>query len=239
MANLLEQYGIKEVADVTIYDIATGSAVLFFDTLQVSTIEQTAEQAEARGGKGNPPLIIWDYGKEITVTLEDALFSPASMAIMFGDENGVEPVSTITRMRKVALTTAITTLPVSGKKYYKAGTSGAGMVSATTADLTAGAVVYEEETISLGVGGNGSKIEITAEKFPGTYKLVGETFARNRKTGKDDYFQFVIPQAKMGSENSITLEAEGDPSVFSMTMRVLRPETGAMMELIQYNDPNK
>ena len=239
MANLLEQYGIKEVADVTIYDIATGSPVLFLDTLKVSTIEQTAEQAEARGGKGNPPLIIWDYGKEITVTLEDALFSPASMAIMFGDENGVEPVSTITRMRKVALTTAITTLPVSGKKYYKAGTSGAGMVSATTADLTAGAIVYEEETISLGVGGNGSKIEITAEKFPGTYKLVGETFARNRKTGKDDYFQFVIPQAKMGSENSITLEAEGDPSVFSMTMRVLRPETGAMMELIQYNDPNK
>lgn len=239
MANLLEQYGIKEVADVTIYDIATGSPVLFLDTLKVSTIEQTAEQSESRGGKGNPPLIIWDYGKEITVTLEDALFSPASMAIMFGDENGVEPVSTITRMRKVALTTAITTLPVSGKKYYKAGTSGAGMVSATTADLTAGAVVYEEETISLGVDGNGSKIEITAEKFPGTYKLVGETFARNRKTGKDDYFQFVIPQAKMGSENSITLEAEGDPSVFSMTMRVLRPETGAMMELIQYNDPNK
>jgi len=29
-------------------------------TLKVSTIEQTAEQAEARGGKGNPPLIIWD-----------------------------------------------------------------------------------------------------------------------------------------------------------------------------------
>ena len=29
-------------------------------TLKVSTIEQTAEQAEARGGKGNAPLIIWD-----------------------------------------------------------------------------------------------------------------------------------------------------------------------------------
>ena len=241
MANLLEQYGIKEVADVTIYQInddGTTTPVLFLDTLKVSTIEQTAEQAEARGGKGNPPLIIWDYGKEITVTLEDALFSPASMAIMFGDEGGVSTVSTVTRMKKVALTTAITTLPVSGKKYYKAGTSGAPMVSATTADLTAGAIVYEEETISLGVGGSGSKIEITAEKFPGTYKLVGETYARNKKTGKDEYFQFVIPQAKMGSENTITLEAEGDPSVFNMTMRVLRPETGAMMELIQYKVGN-
>lgn len=29
-------------------------------TLKVSTIEQTADEAEARGGKGNPPLIIWD-----------------------------------------------------------------------------------------------------------------------------------------------------------------------------------
>ena len=106
------------------------------------------------------------------------------------------------------------------------------MATATTGDLTAGAIVYEEQTISTGV--TGTKIEITAENFPGTYKLVGETFARNKKTGKDEYFQFIIPQAKMSSENTITLEAEGDPSVFNMTMRVLRPESGAMMELIQY-----
>ena len=64
MANILERYGIKEVADVTFYDINSdgtrGAAVLYLDTLKVSTIEQTAEEAEARGGKGNPPLIIWD-----------------------------------------------------------------------------------------------------------------------------------------------------------------------------------
>ena len=51
---------IKEVADVVFYDINTdgsrGAPVLYLDTLKVSTIEQTAEQAEARGGKGNPPL---------------------------------------------------------------------------------------------------------------------------------------------------------------------------------------
>lgn len=234
MAGLLEQYGIKEVADVTLYDIATGNPVLFLDTLKVSTIEQTAEQTEARGGKGNSPLIIWDYGKEITVTLEDALFSPASMAIIFGDKDGTSAISTITRMKKVTLTSS--TSAGSGKRYFVAATDGTGLVAATTSDLTAGATVYEEETISTNI--NGTSIEITAENFPGTYKLVGETFARNRKTGKDEYFQFVIPQAKMSAENSITLEAEGDPSVFNMTMRVLRPESGAMMELIQYNIEN-
>ena len=64
MANILSKYGIKEVADVTFYKTtetgAPGAPVLYLDTLKVSTIEQTAEQAEARGGKGNPPLIIWD-----------------------------------------------------------------------------------------------------------------------------------------------------------------------------------
>ena len=49
---------------VTFYHInsdgSVGAPALYLDTLKVSTIEQTAEEAEARGGKGNPPLIIWD-----------------------------------------------------------------------------------------------------------------------------------------------------------------------------------
>ena len=89
MASILDRYGIKEVADVTFYELDANGApqfpVLYLDTLKVSTIEQTAEEAEARGGKGNAALIAWDYGKEITVTLEDALFSAKSMAIMFGN----------------------------------------------------------------------------------------------------------------------------------------------------------
>lgn len=64
MASILDKYGIKEVADVTFYELDNNgkptNPVLYLDTLKVSTIEQTAEQAEARGGKGNPPLIIWD-----------------------------------------------------------------------------------------------------------------------------------------------------------------------------------
>lgn len=49
---------------VTMYEInpdgTPGKPVLFLDTLKVSTIEQTAEQVDARGGKGNPKLITWD-----------------------------------------------------------------------------------------------------------------------------------------------------------------------------------
>ena len=90
MSSILDRYGIKEVADVTFYKIdeygRPGAPVLFLDTLKVSTIEQTAENASARGGKGNAELIMWDYGKEINVTLEDALFSMKSLATMYGTE---------------------------------------------------------------------------------------------------------------------------------------------------------
>ena len=102
MASILDRYGIKEVADVTFYEIeeatgGPGKPVLYLDTLKVSTIEQTAETSDARGGKGNPKLISWDYGKEITVTLEDALFSAKSMSIMFGNGSIERSTGTIKR----------------------------------------------------------------------------------------------------------------------------------------------
>ena len=93
MANVLDKYGIKEVCDITFYEIneATGkpgNPVLYIDTAKVSTLEQAAESVDATGGKGNVPLITWDYGRDITITLEDALFSARSLEIMFGANAG-------------------------------------------------------------------------------------------------------------------------------------------------------
>lgn len=254
MANFLEQYGIKEVADVTMYEInnnngaITYKPVLFLDTLKVSTIEQTAEQTEARGGKGNSPLIVWDFGKEITISIEDALYSPASMAIMFGavdpttSEIEKDEVTTITKMEKWIADVTNPAASTGGVtyKYYEA--SDNGMVErATTSEFTVNAVYYREATYTTAGGKAGGEkyvsghtFVISASTFPGTYRLVGDTYARNRTTGKDEYFQFEIPQAKMSSEQTITLEAEGDPTVFSMNMTVLRPENDIMMKLTQY-----
>jgi hypothetical protein len=35
----------------------------------------------------------------------------------------------------------------------------------------------------------------------------------------------------MSSENNLTLEAAGDPTTFTMTLKVLRKEDGTMMKL--------
>lgn len=88
--NLFQKYGIKEIADVVFYSITPVgdeefyTPVLYLDTLKVSTIEKSAEKVMARGGKGNKKLITWNFGKEITLNLEDALFSPASMSMIWG-----------------------------------------------------------------------------------------------------------------------------------------------------------
>ena len=80
----------------------------------------------------------------------------------------------------------------------------------------------------------GHRIIVDATHFPGTYRLVGETYARSRVTGKDQRYQFEIPLAKMSADNNLTLQADGDPTTFTMTLKALRREDGVMMKLTQY-----
>ena len=77
-------------------------------------------------------------------------------------------------------------------------------------------------------------IVVSGDTFPGTYYVTGDTYARSDIDGRDQFFQFIIPKAKMSAEQTITLEAEGDPSTFNMNLTVLRPESGDMMKLVQY-----
>lgn len=287
MADLLARYGIKEVADVVFYEKDTKGApsapVLYLDTLKVSTIEQSAETTDATGGKGNPPLISWDYGKEITVTLEDALFSARSLAMMFGGQIDVnatrqEVLKTVSgsMVKPSEVSSGVYALVVNingtdlyfpaGKMLgfsYSGSEVGAGVplkatkvdsvmkiTNASGTEQTPQFITFDildgtttkPTTASSGndfaVNGNtatGIEIEISAEKFPGTYYITGDTYARNQASGKDEYFQFVIPNAKVQSTDlSLTMEAEGDPSTFSMTLKVLRTDDGQMMKLIKY-----
>lgn len=457
--NIFEQYGIKEVADVCLYAIELDEnddevyvPVLYLDTLKVSTVEETAEQTSARGGLGNPELIIWDYGKEITVTLEDALYSPSSQGMTWGgkfgakkftlygevgvqnlneemrivpchfiidsfsnfkiiknvyvwdvcinivsidntvrerienvplyynleeqkwsfseeeyvadqvllgdiDGDGVVTVSDskllglyvlnpthfpLTEKQLIAadidqdgkidskdmsmLNNIIGNIIPGGsaptkKIYYSLTKESFGIAPPQEAiyqidhalnnvyyldriekcranqtfvidtdintlhgnyrylekyahsELTVfidprtmqpyepntdsfvrknGSIkegnlrvikqheIYYKWTRSKAIDNTslGHQIVVDAIHFPGTYRLVGETYSRSRKTGKDQRFQFEIPLCKMGTENNLTLEAEGDPTTFNMTLKVLRREDGVMMKLTQYSVEN-
>lgn len=73
-------------------------------------------------------------------------------------------------------------------------------------------VFWVEERLSTTTNKDAFEITINASTFPGTYKVVGDTFIRSANTGADSAFQFIIPKAKVSSDVTITLEAEGDPS---------------------------
>ena len=98
---------------------------------------------------------------------------------------------------------------------------------------------WEEELTSTRDDETAIEVTISPSTFPGTYKVVGDTFMRSEKTGKDEPFQFIIGKAKVSSEVTITLEAEGDPSTFEMTLNVLRSTNdrgeNEMMKLVRYS----
>jgi hypothetical protein len=64
-------------------------------------------------------------------------------------------------------------------------------------------------------------ISIDANGFPGTYTVVGKTYARG-VDGKDHLLTFVIFKAKVQAEASFEMSADGDPSTLNMTLKVLR-----------------
>lgn len=162
-------FGIKEVADVNFYKITNGTAAteatLSFNTLKVSNIEFTSEEAFARGGKGNPKLITWDYNREATLTLQDALLSMDTLAMIFGDNDS-----------------------------------------------------------------DGKTVNIGSDTYPGFYKIEGSTFAKGMD-GVEKIFKFTIPKAKISSNVTLTMEAEGDPTVFDMTITALKAENEDLMTL--------
>lgn len=83
--NIFKQYGIKEVADVTIYSITRiekeefYTPVLFLDTLKISSFGESVTNVSANGGVGNGKILQWNFNKGSTLKIEDALFSQSSI----------------------------------------------------------------------------------------------------------------------------------------------------------------
>ena len=173
------------------------------------------------------------------------------MAIMFGSVN-TDGDAVINETAEI-----VKTVPKAQVKklIYGAEGSTAEIEIRNTKVTLSGVKLYDEKGASVAVsqdaesqadyayltgivnGENISEIVISAETFPGNYYCTGDTYARSEATGEDEFFQLVIPKAKVTSENTLTMEAEGDPSTFSMNLKVLRPADGNMMKLIKYSLP--
>lgn len=88
------KYGVRDVVDVVLRAKGTmdlgnkrfykNEPVLYFDTLTTSTLEGASTTVYAQGGKGNARLMAWEGERTVTFTMEDALISPESLAVLTG-----------------------------------------------------------------------------------------------------------------------------------------------------------
>ena len=84
-----------------------------------------------------------------------------------------------------------------------------------------------------------NKITILSDQWPGMYMLVGETYIRDRDTGDDQRMQLKFPLCKVKADQTLTLQADGEPTTFSMSLEVAKPQNGAMMEITTYEVAKK
>lgn len=231
-----KRYGLKEVANVIFFDIQTKKPVIFFDTLKVSTIENESESAEARGGQGNNKLMSWDFGRTATLTLQDALLSDTSLAMLSG--NAVKS-SNITAVGREVLT-----VPSGLKVTLQNAPTGAnttsvfkmesGIMTTEVTTFTIGTSTANKEITLTGVAqddqvvvfyeyavtdANARQVTFSGNAFPATYRVVGDTIVRG-EDGVDRKMQFIIPKAKLQSNFSLTMDAE-NVSTFDFNLEVL------------------
>ena len=88
------KFGVREICDVVFkakFPHKIGNKVfyrdepvLYFDSLKTSTFEGASTTVYAQGGRGNARLVAWDGDRTVTFTMEDALISPETLAVLAG-----------------------------------------------------------------------------------------------------------------------------------------------------------
>lgn len=88
------KFGVRQIVNVVFkakslqkigaYTFQKGQPVFYMDSAKTSTLEGSATTVYATGGRGNAKLIAWEGEKNLTFTVEDALLSPVSFAMLSG-----------------------------------------------------------------------------------------------------------------------------------------------------------
>lgn len=255
-----KKYGVKEVVDAIMIDPATRKPLMFLDSLKMSALENTAESVHARGGKGNAKLVTWDFNRESILRLQDALMSEKSLALMTGvaEVKGMTVVHKREVLIAVADGTSGTKVTLSKQPTAVIGAdpvtvlksldlseiSGTGvtMPTGTVTDIkfaTSVGIAEGDEVIvyySVDTSASATRFSIQANKFPKVVKLVGLTVVRNTD-GDDEPFEIVIHRAKIQPNFNLTFQADGEPTVFDMSLDVLKPNgSDEMVSMVKYID---
>lgn len=252
------KYAAVTVCDVTLYDLVSKYPVMFFDTLQVTSIEGAAETTDIQGGQGNSTLASVSHSKTVDVTFDDAIMTMSSLALLTGgnlERANNENKITMTQTELVEVKGGANTLVLSEKvkegTYVWAAKMVNGVLSTATRTVAkAGKDVKEikiEDLYNAEIdaedsmyrvfyqyekgleAGELSELTVLADKFAGTYRFIGDTVLFNQYTGSNDVFQIEIPRLKLDSSYSMSFNASTEAIVFSFKGKALRDDMGRMI----------
>lgn len=226
------KFGVRECANIVFraktptnigkYKFKAGQPVLYIDTATTSSVEQATTTVYAQGGRGNVRLISWEGEKTLTFTVEDALLSPISLAMLSGADlfqggSNVESVH--------FHTTSTATLEVTGQDAQKKGwidlkdVLGAKETLCPTNDSPIYVIVTEGDGSLTGKMIEGTKVEVGNITGTGEQKTftagknaagVAQAIQITKPTvaGLQDWYK----QTEEGSEDAII--GEGQTTVF-------------------------
>lgn len=232
LTHFKEKFGIVTVVNATFYAVDTEVPLISFDTLKMSNITSEGQQKEIRGGQGAELLLQYDFGRTANVEITDALVSMGSLEYLFGGtlssgdftalrrvEGVLATISSATSFPQAILdlsidsnTTAII-IEADGTKEKITGTGALPTVTGYTAGDKF--VLWYKDTYTTAE--NVREMVLKATDFPPTVRFVGETIVLDADKGQKVAFQIEIPKLKLNANFTLSLDAEGDPSVFDFS----------------------
>lgn len=222
--------------------------VIYFDTAKTSTIEGAATTVYAQGGKGNSRLIAWEGERTVTFTMEDALISPLGFSILSGagivEATGSKAINIhmTSQVEGTIASNSVTVdlskaIPTNGtllnekENIYGFVLDSTGNISERLKNkevsgnqITFNDVQTDEGKVIILVDyyvkmtSGVQQLEVTPDKFAGSYYLEASTLFRRQEDGVDMPAQFVIPNVKIQSAFNFSMASTGDPSTFTFTM---------------------
>lgn len=251
------KFGVREIANVVFRakneqkignkTFAKGQPVFYLDTAKTSSMEGAATTVYATGGRGNTRLIAWEGEKTLTFTVEDALLSPVSFAMLSGA--GVvkgtnseqvhfhQTTNAVISGTEIDLTDALesaeqicATAPIYVMALDSYGdltgdiltgwsvAEGGKKLTISEAPATAGAVMVDYYVLKA--SDTVSELQIDAEHFGGYYYVEADTLFRRQADGKDLPANLTFPNVKIQSNFTFSMASTGDPSTFTFTMDV-------------------
>lgn len=222
------QYGIKEVLNLQVLDLASGNPLTYIDYAETTEIDNTATRIDLSGGQGNYRLLSFDHSKISTMKMSLPLVDLNFLAAMMGDTVGTGAQNLFQRevVTVAAGSATLTQTPLSGASisaFYLQGSrdNGTPLTKASSAP-TAGQFSITGKIMTFDAGDNGkqvvvwyqyaspdtaTKFSMKANKFVKPIKIIGNGIVRDQADGTDKAAVITIYNARFQQNFNLAMSS--------------------------------